>query len=402
MQLQVVNIDDVYPDVNNPRQKFEGIEELAASFDLNQERPGEPFTPPILVRDGGIYRIVDGERRYKALKLNRKTSFTANVCENLDEVNTLMAMLATDDKQPLSDLEKSRGVQTMLLLGVEPTKVDKAVKGAKSKRVKRAMEKVHDAAEDMTLDRLLAIDEFSDEQEVVDALTNCSQKDWERIYDGAKANRKRKKNVAEIKAALEARGYTITEQSPDDFYYNGCIRNAKDVDNLTVSPDEVVFKLSYNASNYEMLKLRTDDESGNEAIAEIKRIKDEIRESEERQQVWFGDHIANPESIPNVTRAVIDAFIEANEVTINRYQDALQIDLTCTPCKLVMVVGYSQAHTTGMYYAEEIQEGSFSRWSASRAEQYIDFLDAMIADGYSLEDWEQSLFNRWRKTLATE
>ncbi len=402
MQLQVVNIDDVYPDVNNPRQKFEGIEELAASFDLNQERPGEPFTPPILVRDGGIYRIVDGERRYKALKLNRKTIFTANVCENLDEVNTLMAMLATDDKQPLSDLEKSRGVQTMLLLGVEPTKVDKAVKGAKSKRVKRAMEKVHDAAEDMTLDRLLAIDEFSDEQEIVDALTNCSQKDWERIYDGAKANRKRKKNIAEIKAALEARGYTITEQSPDDFYYNGCIRNAKDVDNLTVSPDEVVFKLSYNASNYEMLKIRDASETSNEAIAEIKRIKDEIRESEERQQVWFGDHIANPESIPNVTRAIIDAFIEANEVTINRYQDALQIDLTCSPCKLVMVVGYSQAHGTGMYYAEEIQEGSFSRWSASRAEQYIDFLDSMIADGYSLEDWEQSLFNRWRKMLATE
>ena len=54
MQLEVVNIDDVYPNENNPRKKFEDIPQLAASFDLNQERPGEPFIPPILVRDGGI------------------------------------------------------------------------------------------------------------------------------------------------------------------------------------------------------------------------------------------------------------------------------------------------------------------------------------------------------------
>lgn len=50
MQLEVVNIEDVYPDENNPRQKFEGIDELAESFDLNKKRPGEPFTPLILVR----------------------------------------------------------------------------------------------------------------------------------------------------------------------------------------------------------------------------------------------------------------------------------------------------------------------------------------------------------------
>lgn len=38
MQLEVVNIDDVYPNENNPRKKFEDIPQLAASFDLNQER----------------------------------------------------------------------------------------------------------------------------------------------------------------------------------------------------------------------------------------------------------------------------------------------------------------------------------------------------------------------------
>lgn len=400
MQLQVVSIDDVYPDKNNPRQHFEDIEDLAASFDLNTERPGEPFTPPILVRDGGIYRIVDGERRYKALKLRRKTSFTANVCEDLDEVNTIMAMLATDNKQPLSDLEKSRGVQQSLLLGVDPAKIDKAVKGAKSKRIKSAMAKVHDAAEDMTLDRLLAIDEFSDDEQVVEQLTNCSEKAWEKIYERAKADRKNKKNLAEIKDALEAHGYTIVDESPDNFYYNGYVRKAKDVEELTYSPDEVVFKAGYNGSSYDILKLRKEEEQHNETIAEVKRLKDEIAESEERQQIWFGDHIADPDSMPTVSGIVVDVFIANNERVISRYLDDFQVDMECKPCKLVLAVGYSCAHSTGVFKAEEIQEGKFVRWGIASASDYITFLDAMIADGYELEPWEKTLFDRWRKALA--
>lgn len=217
MQLEVVNIEDVYPDENNPRKTFEGIEDLAESFELNTERPGEPFTPPILVRDGGIFRIVDGERRYKALKLNRKQTFTANVCEDLDEVNTLMAMLATDNKQPLSDIEKSRGVQQALLLGVDPVAVDKTTKGAHAKRIKKAMELVDDAAEDMSLDRLLAIEEFSEYPGIVEKLTNCRERDWERIADYERKRLKDEKRMLAVRDALIERGYTIcdSDNKPD-------------------------------------------------------------------------------------------------------------------------------------------------------------------------------------------
>ena len=243
MQLEVVNIEDVYPDENNPRKTFEGIEDLAKSFDLNTERPGEPFTPPILVRDGGIFRIVDGERRYKALKLNRKQTFTANVCDDLDEVNTLMAMLATDNKQPLSAIEKSRGVQQALLLGVDPVKVDKTTKGAHARRIKKAMELVDDAAEDMSLDRLLAIEEFSEYPGIVNKLTNCRERDWERIADYERKRIKDEKRMMEVRDALIERGYTIcdSDDKPDNYYYAGAIRTVKEVEELTDSSDEVVF-----------------------------------------------------------------------------------------------------------------------------------------------------------------
>ena len=393
MQLEVVNIEDVYPDENNPRQKFDGIDELAESFELNKERPGEPFTPPILVRDGGIYRIVDGERRYKALKKRRKTSFTANVCEDMDEANTLMAMLATDNKQPLSELEKSRGVQQMLLLGVDPVQVDKTTKGAHAKRIKRAMDKVGDAAEDMTLDRMLAIDEFSDDPDIVEKLTNCTDKAWEGIADNARRDRKAKEEMAAIKEALINKGYRVVDEQPEDYYYNGAIRRAKDVEAINDDPKEVVFKLnSYDGRSYEKLKYRPDNKKNNEQIAAIKKMKDDIRESEEHRAIWFGDRLDNPSKIPCLVELSVKAFFNNNSQILDHYADDLQVDLECDPCKLALIVGFEHSHRSLVAYADEVMGAKISQWYAEGFYDYCNVLDAFIEDGYKPEAWESELF----------
>ena len=393
MKLETVSIDDVYPDPNNPRKKFEEIESLAASFDLNEERPGEPFTPPILVRDGGIFRIVDGERRYRAMKLNRKKSFTANVCEDLDEVNTIMAMMATDNKQPLTDIEKSRGVQQMLLLGVEPTKVDKTVKGVKSKRIKKAMDKIGDAAEDMTLDRMLAIDEFSDDPDIVEKLTNCTDKAWEGIADNARRDRKAKEEMAAIKEALINKGYRVVDEEPEDYYYNGDICRAKDVETINDDPKEVVFKLnSYNGRSYEKLKYRPDNKKNNEQIAAIKKMKDDLRESEEHRAIWFGDHLDNPAKIPCLVELSVKAFFNNNSKILEHYAEDFQIDLECDPCKLALIVGFEHSHRSLVAYAYEVMGAKISQWYAEGFYDYCNVLDAFIEDGYNPEDWESELF----------
>lgn len=393
MQLEVVNIEDVYPDENNPRQKFDGIDELAESFELNKERPGEPFTPPILVRDGGIYRIVDGERRYKALKKRRKTSFTANVCEDMDEANTLMAMLATDNKQPLSELEKSRGVQQMLLLGVDPVQVDKTTKGAHANRIKRTMDKIGDAAEDMTLDRMLAIDEFSDDPDIVKKLTNCTDKAWEGIADNARRDRKAKEEMAAIKEALINKGYRVVDEQPDNYYYNGAIRRAKDVEAINDDPNEVVFKLnSYDGRSYEKLKYRPDNKKNNEQIAAIKKMKDDIRESEEHRAIWFGDRLDNPAKIPCLVELSVKAFFNNNSQILDHYADDLQVDLECDPCKLALIVGFEHSHRSLVAYAGEVMGAKISQWYAEGFYDYCNVLDAFIEDGYKPETWESELF----------
>ena len=393
MKLEVVSIEDVYPDENNPRQKFDGIDELAESFELNKERPGEPFTPPILVRDGGIYRIVDGERRYKALKKRRKTSFTANVCDDMDEANTLMAMLATDNKQPLSELEKSRGVQQMLLLGVDPVQVDKTTKGANAKRIKRTMDKIGDAAEDMTLDRMLAIDEFSDDPDIVEKLTNCTDKAWEGIADYARRERKTKKEMAAIKEALINKGYRVVDEQPEDYYYNGAIRRAKDAEAINDDPNEVVFKLSsYDGRSYEKLKYRPYNKKDNEQIAAINKMKDDIRESEEHRAIWFGDRLDNPAKIPCLVELSVKAFYNYNSKILDHYADDLQVDLECDPCKLALIVGFEHSHQSLVAYAGEVMGAKISQWYAEGFYDYCNVLDAFIQDGYKPEAWESELF----------
>lgn len=130
MKTVRVKTSDVIPNPNNPRRAFDRIEELAASFDANGAHPGEPFTPPILVKDGSHYMIIDGERRFRAMRFLGLDEFTALVADDMDEADSFLAMVATNDKQQLTDEEKSRGIQKMLLLGIDPVKVGKAKEAA--------------------------------------------------------------------------------------------------------------------------------------------------------------------------------------------------------------------------------------------------------------------------------
>lgn len=401
MQLEVVNIEDVYPDENNPRKTFEGIEDLAKSFDLNTERPGEPFTPPILVRDGGIFRIVDGERRYRALKLNRKQTFTANVCDDLDEVNTLMAMLATDNKQPLSAIEKSRGVQQALLLGVDPVKVDKTTKGAHARRIKKAMELVDDAAEDMSLDRLLAIEEFSEHPGIVNKLTNCREKDWEKIADYERKRLKDEKRMLAVRDALLERGYSIcdSDDKPDNYYYAGAIRTVKEVEELTDSSDEVVFTPGVSNQSYEMLKLRKEEERQASTVAQIRKLKDTFKESEEKRELWFGERMGDPDNIPHLKKLAVDAFVEFNSIAINRFKDDFQIKMDCAPCKLVMAVGYSKMYTSIIMYINDLLESPVSPWNLPRFKEHLAIIEAFLADGYVPDQWELDLFDKIKNVI---
>ena len=59
-----IPISLIEPDPDNPRKEFADLDKTAAGFEANFINPGEPFNPPIVVRDGDGYRLENPLRYY--------------------------------------------------------------------------------------------------------------------------------------------------------------------------------------------------------------------------------------------------------------------------------------------------------------------------------------------------
>lgn len=408
MNLEVVSIDDVYPNENNPRKKFEGIKELAASFDLNKERPGEPFIPPILVRDGGIYHIVDGERRYRAMQSRKLAKFTANVCEDFDEANALVAAMATDDKQPLSDIEKSRGVQQMLLLGVDPASVDKATKGKnRAKRIDHAMILVDDAAEDMSLDRLLAIDEFADDKHAVKALTNCTEKEWQKIADHLRTKKKRQLEYSVLRKEIKKRGWEIVGHQPEGYKYRTYVeRNQLDFveENyqkaLANGAVFVLHEQDMERKAYaEMFVPIEEDEDPTEAKCkqELDEIRAQLNQAAENRKEWIVSKIKNNDPCPNVEKLFFKTLFndfQLNEFEINEHEPL---------CRVAKAIGYFNLPILNGIWVTEIYNGKCtSQGQYENFRSYFEPVLSYIVDGYEPCNWEKELYDKCAQVKAPE
>lgn len=408
MNLEVVNIDDVYPNENNPRKNFEGIKELAESFDLNQERPGEPFIPPILVRDGGIYHIVDGERRYRAMQSRKLTKFTANVCEDFDEANALVAAMATDDKQPLSDIEKSRGVQQMLLLGVDPKSVDKATRSkGKAIRVNHAMLLVDDAAEDMSLDRLLAIDEFADDKQAVERLTNCTEKEWPKIADELRTQKKRKLEYSVLRKEIKKRGWKIVGHQPGGYKYRTYVeRNQLDFveENyqkalangaVFVLHEQDMERKAY-AEMFVPIKENEDPEEA-KRNQELDEIRAQLDHAAENRKEWIKEKIKNNDPCPNVEKQLYKAIFQSfqlNEFEINEHKPL---------CMVAKAIGYLNLPKLNGMWVTEIYNGKCtSQGQYENFRSYFEPVLSCIVDGYEPCNWEKELYDKCAQVKAPE
>lgn len=233
MDTLEISLDDVYPDENNPRKDWGDIDALADSF---KATGGQPLQPIVVVRDGGIFRLIDGERRYRAMRKSGLSRCRACVCEDMDAANAMLAMLATDEKKPLTEAERGHGVQQALLLGVDPQSVEDALKVKHAARIKRAMQRVGDDAEYMSLDWLLAIDELRSMgcDEGAEELEKAKEKDWERVAQYWASKLKREREAQEMREALEAAGVAIVVDAPrmSDYDYMRGIYRVKDAQEI--------------------------------------------------------------------------------------------------------------------------------------------------------------------------
>lgn len=212
-----VRLGDIRPSEQNPREDFGDIGALARSIEATG---GEPLNPPVVVADGNVYRIVDGERRYRALSstYGEDREVSALVADTMDEANELVAMLATDDKRQLTEAERARGVQQMLVLGVDEQRIERASRATAGQiRAARKLRGRIDAGVQVTLEQLEAASAFDDEKDVEAVL--AAGEGWADKADRIRRRIEREEAKAEDYDAFGDAGIPVVKERPKGSNY---------------------------------------------------------------------------------------------------------------------------------------------------------------------------------------
>lgn len=216
-EKRAVRLGDIRPSEQNPREDFGDIGALARSIEATG---GEPLNPPVVVADGNVYRIVDGERRYRALSsiYGEDREVSALVADTMDEANELVAMLATDDKRQLTEAERARGVQQMLVLGVDEQRIERASRATAGQiRAARKLRGRIDAGVQVTLEQLEAASAFDDEKDIEAVL--AAGDGWAGKADSIRRRNEREEAKAEDYDAFGDAGIPVVKEKPEGFTY---------------------------------------------------------------------------------------------------------------------------------------------------------------------------------------
>ena len=270
-----VRLGDIRPSSQNPREDFGDIGALARSIEATG---GEPLNPPVVVADGNVFRIVDGERRYRALSsiYGEDREVSALVAESMDEANELVAMLATDDKRQLTEAERARGVQQMLVLGVDEQRIERASRATAGQI--RAARRLRGSVEgrQVTLEQLEAASAFDDEKDVEAVL--AAGDGWAGKADSIRRRIEREEAKAEDYDAFGDAGIPVVKELPEGFNYTDWVNVGLAAKKLKGKEFAAGTVAVWKGSYWDLYE--PDDASG----AEPEKTEEEIRAEQEAER----------------------------------------------------------------------------------------------------------------------
>lgn len=267
-----VRLGDIRPSGQNPREDFGDIGALARSIEATG---GEPLNPPVVVADGNVFRIVDGERRYRALSslYGEDREVSALVADTMDEANELVAMLATDDKRQLTEAERARGVQQMLVLGVDEQRIERASRATAGQI--RAARRLRGSIEgrQVTLEQLEAASAFDDERDVESVL--AAGDGWAGKANQIRRRIEREEAKAEDYDAFGDAGIPVVKEKPEGFNYTDWVNVGLAAEKLEGKEFAAGTVAVWKGSYWDLYE--PDDGSG----AEPEKTEEEIRAEQE-------------------------------------------------------------------------------------------------------------------------
>lgn len=403
MRIETVNMADVYPIEDEYGNKFTSrdfstkenkayVEALAETF-IN----GEPDTPPILICDGGIYLIKDGNCRIEAMKHLGTKRFTAIIDDKDSDCEIIGTVVRTNTKKHYTDTENSRFVQQLMLFA-DDDYVSKAaaIPVEKVRTLRRSVKRLGEQAEELTLERLIAIEEFSDNDELVEQFKSLDDKKFRALYEAETIKCKRQAELEELESALEEIGIIEVSRAErindgKDYKFLGQINNISMLpDEARETPEAVYYEPSSYAQGYVSLYLLTDniDAEAEQQKAERAALEDMARRINERQRDW----ILNAMSSGRPLMALISE-CEKNPNSYRNYEAQTFIGEVSIPCGYAEVAAYAGRAALRRWglYSYNLEP------SREHADYYITLIDALIKDGYSPSDEEREQYD-----VATE
>lgn len=107
-----LSINEIEPNREQPRKIFEE----QALAELSESIKEHGILQPLLVRpmaDGG-YRLVAGERRYRAARMAGLTEVPVTVREMTDEEESIFALIENLHREDLNAIEEAQGIKTLI------------------------------------------------------------------------------------------------------------------------------------------------------------------------------------------------------------------------------------------------------------------------------------------------
>jgi len=117
MKIEEIKIDSIFPDTKQPRAEFKNIDLLSKSIKK------EGLISPIEVTEvEGKYKIIDGERRFRALILLKWKLIPCIIKNNTKDI--YIRQLATDfHKNPLNYMERALSINKLIKQGMTRKKI---------------------------------------------------------------------------------------------------------------------------------------------------------------------------------------------------------------------------------------------------------------------------------------
>lgn len=403
LTIETVNIADVYPLYDeygndlasrdySTKENQKYVDELAQSMSAK----GIPDELVTLVRDGGIYRIKAGNSRVMAMrKLGTKT-FPAIVEDESTEQAIIETVVRTNTKKKYSAVEESRFIRQLQAFGDDEYISSVAgIKPDESKRMRRACEVVKDAADDMSLLRLIKIGEYADDPEAVEALTNCAEKDYLLIAKEIEARHAKEHAEKALIHELNARNIPIS----DDANGYELITTVNRAEMLPATLPDGTIAVPYRAGFYLLMKPVSDSTQPN-AEQDLSRARDEaiqvrVSQSLEDMQAWLVEAIKDGNQLQAITdytaRETWDGYPIKDFMANNsiRYLSVGQVEIARW-----FIETSRKINSRLLDYANALVR--------VECERYLLVVDLFVRDGYATTKDEQDLYAEIKEELDHE